>query len=346
MPTFAKAVIYTQHGAPEVLQLVDREVPTPAAGQVLVRIVVSGINPTDWKNRQASSGTRTAETVPHQDGAGFVEAVGDDVAGFEVGERVWVVLAAYGNPGGGTAQEYAAVAEDRVFHLPDEASFDQGASIGIPGLTAYRALTVCEGWPSRLYPGALDGMTVLVAGGAGAVGHAAIQLAKWAGAYVIATVSSAEKERLVLAAGAEYGLRYNDPGLARTIRDAAPAGVDLVVEVAATVNSALDLAVLADRGTIAIYGNDRGGPFNVNFGHSVSLNLRYQFVLLYTVGSNAISTGAEDINAAFAAGALPIGADAGLPLHRFTLADTAQAQLAVERGAVGKVLVDVTSPVL
>jgi NADPH2:quinone reductase len=112
------------------------------------------------------------------------------------------------------------------------------------------------------------------------------------------------------------------------------------------VNSALDLAVLADRGTIAIYGNDRGGPFNVDFGRSVSLNLRYQFVLLYTVGGNAISAGAEGINAAFAAGALPIGADAGLPLHRFALSDTAQAQLAVQRGAIGKVLVDVTPPVL
>ena len=103
MSTFAKAVIYTQHGGPEMLQLVNREVPTPKADQVLVRIVVSGINPTDWKNRQSSSGTRTAETVPHQDGAGFVEAVGDDVRGFEVGERVWVVLAADGNSRGGTA---------------------------------------------------------------------------------------------------------------------------------------------------------------------------------------------------------------------------------------------------
>jgi NADPH2:quinone reductase len=346
MPNSAKAIIYSRHGGSEVLELVDREVPTPGPGQILVRIVVSGINPTDWKNRHGSAGTAATETVPHQDGAGFVQAIGDFVDGFEIGDRVWVAISAYGNPQGGTAQEFAAIAADRVFHLPDGASFDQGATLGIPALTAYRALTVTEDGPTRLSPGALDGITVLIPGGAGAVGHAAIQLAKWAGARVISTVSSPEKEQLALAAGADHALLYTQPGLTAAIRAIAPDGVDLVVEVAATANAALDLAVLAERGTIAIYGNDRGGPFTVNFGHSVTLNVRYQFVLLYTVGDYAISSGVEDINAALEFGALTVGEGSGLPIHRFTLRDTAAAQSAVENGATGKVLVDVTPPVL
>lgn len=335
----AKAIMQRAGGG--ALQLVDREIPGPGPGQVLVRVAVSGVNPTDWKNRRAVGRRSAVDTVPHHDGAGFVEALGDGVGGFGVGDRVWVALAAHGNPLGGTAQEYAAVSADHVFPLPEGATFDQGASIGIPALTAYRALTVSEGWPSRLAPGALAGMTVLVPGGAGAVGNAAIQLAKWAGAHVLSTVSSAQKAELAAAAGADEVFEYTAPGLAASIRDVAPGGVDLIVEVAATANAALDLSVLADRGTVAVYGNDRGGPFALDFGRSASLNLRYQFVLLYTVGAAAMANGAADVNAALTAGALSVGLAAGLPLHHYSLAETPEAQSAVEAGAIGKVLVDV-----
>jgi NADPH2:quinone reductase len=279
--------------------------------------------------------------VPHHDGAGTVAAVGADVRGVAVGDRVWTVLAAHGSPDSGTAQEFAAIRADRVFPLPDEASFDQGASVGIPALTAHRALTVAEGGPERLGPGALEGRTVLVPGGAGAVGHAAIQLARWAGALVIATVSSAEKADLATAAGAEHVLQYTRSDLAAAIRAISPHGVDIVVEVAASANAELDSAVLAPRGVIAMYGNDRGGPFVVEFRELLALNARYQFVLLYTVGADAMAAGAAAVNAALREGVLAVGAAAGLPLHHFPLEEIVRAHHLVEGGVVGKVLVDV-----
>ena len=146
--------------------------------------MVSGVNPTDWKSRSgAFGGALTEESVPNQDGSGVVDAVGADVTGFEVGDRVWVTLAAAaGRAAGGTAQEYTVVPAERAFPLPAGADFELGASIGIPALTAHRALTVAEDGPMRLQPGALDGRTVPVtAGGAGAVGNAALQLARLGG---------------------------------------------------------------------------------------------------------------------------------------------------------------------
>jgi NADPH:quinone reductase len=145
---------------------------------VRIRLVVSGVNPTDWKSRSGAFGSAVGEpTVPNHDGAGIVDAVGSGVAGVQAGDRVWVTLAGDGRPASGTAQEYTVVPAERVFPLPDSADFELGASIGIPGVTAHRALTVSEDGPTRLQPGALRDRTVLVAGGAGAVGNAAIQLA-------------------------------------------------------------------------------------------------------------------------------------------------------------------------
>jgi NADPH2:quinone reductase len=173
-----KAIVHDQLGpADSVLRLVDREVPEPASGEVRIRVAVSGVNPTDWKARTGLyGGGDPVESVPNQDGAGVIDAVGPDVDGFAVGDRVWVTLAAYQRPGSGTAQEYTVVPAGRVFPLTG--SFELGASIGVPAITAHRALTVAEGGPTRLTPGALDGKVVLVAGGAGAVGHAAVQLAR------------------------------------------------------------------------------------------------------------------------------------------------------------------------
>jgi NADPH2:quinone reductase len=173
------------------------------------------------------------------------------------------------------------------------------------------------------------------------VGHAAIQLARWAGATVIASVSSDSKAELASAAGAHHVVRYAEPDAADQVRAVAPDGVDVIVEVAVAANDQLDLAVAKPRAVIAIYANDRGRPFEVNVWRAMQLNLRYQFVLLYTVGQDALSAGARAVNAAIRDGALPIGAAAGLPLHRFTLEHTADAHRAVEENAVGKVLIDV-----
>lgn len=346
-----RAIVYTQTGDASVLQLVDRLLPTPGPGEVRVRIIVSGVNPTDWKVRRgtgtaAGIGTAAAdapESVPNQDGAGIIDAVGAGVTTHAVGDRVWLVVAAWQRPGSGTAQEFTIAPIERVFPLPIEAGFDLGASLGVPAITAHRALTVAEDGPSRLHPGALTGRTVLVAGGAGAVGHAAIQLARWAGATVITTVSNPSKAALATAAGAHHVVTYTDADAAAQIRALAPAGVDQVVEVAGSANQPLNLAVVRPGATIAMYANDGGTPFTIDVRPSMQLNLRYQFVLLYTIGFDTITAAAEDVNAAIRDGALPIGEDAGLPLHRFPLEQTAAAHDAVEGGIVGKVLIDVGS---
>ena len=338
-----KAIVYSETGEPSVLREIDREPGEPGEGEVRVRLAVSGVNPTDWKSRKGSGPGRLddGDYVPNLDGAGVVDAIGPGVIAFAVGDRVWTTLAAYLRPLSGTAQQSTVLPVGRVFHLPDIASFDVGASLGVPAMTAHRALTVAEDGPTRLAPGALAGRTVLVAGGAGAVGHAAIQLAKWAGARVITTVSSDAKASLASAAGADHVVNYRDTDVAAEVRVIAPDGVDLIVEVAASRNAQVDLAVLRVRGTIAIYGNDRGDAFAFDFGRSTGLNARYQFVLLYTVGQDAVDAAAEDINAAIVAGALPVGEAAGLPIIRFPLAETAAAHAAVEADAVGKVLIDI-----
>lgn len=337
-----KAIIYRDHGDPDVLQLVDRDLPAPGPGEVRVRVAVSGVNPTDWKTRSgATNPKRFPEVTPHLDGAGVIDAVGEGVDRSRVGQRVWVFMATAGRPTG-TAAEFTVVPADRAVPLPDEAGFDVGASLGVPALTAHRALTVAEDGPRRLRPGALDGKVVLAAGGAGAVGHAAIQLARWAGATVISTISGPEKARLATAAGAHHVINYREGDPATEIREIAPDGVDIVAEVALGANLALDLAVLRTRGTISTYANDGGKPVELDVRQNMTLNTRFQFLVLYTVGSEALTAAAEDVAAAVRDGALPVGEEHGLPLVRFPLDRTADAHRAVENGAVGKVLVDIT----
>jgi NADPH:quinone reductase len=337
-----RAIIYRGNGDPEVLELVDREVPAPGAGEVRVRVAVSGVNPTDWKTRSgATNPLQFPEITPHLDGAGVVDAVGEGVDPGRVGQRVWLWMATAGRPTG-TAAEFTVVPAERAVPLPDDAGFDLGASLGVPALTAHRALTVAEDGPRRLRPGALDGKVVLAAGGAGAVGHAAIQLARWAGATVISTVSGPEKARLATAAGAHHVINYREGDPAGEIRRIAPDGVDIVAEVALGANLALDLAVLRTRGAIATYANDGGRPVQLDVRQNMTLNTRFQFLVLYTAGFDVLTGAAEDVAAAVRDGALPVGEEHGLPLVRFPLDRTADAHRAVEEGAVGKVLVDVS----
>jgi NADPH2:quinone reductase len=337
-----RAITYTRPGDPSVLELEERPIPEPAEGEVRIRVLVSGVNPTDWKSRSGTTSGALAEpTVPNHDGAGVVDKLGVGVVGFSVGDRAWVTLAGDGRPASGTAQEYTVVPAGRVFPLPDGADFELGASVGIPGVTAHRALTVAEDGPARLHPDALSGSAVLVAGGAGAVGNAAIQLARWAGATVIATVSGDAKAKLAAAAGAHSVFNYTESDAAAQIRDVARDGIDVIVEVAAGANAELDQAVLRPRGTISIYANDGGASFNLDVRRNMGLNARYQFVLLYTLGWERITAAAADINQAIEDGAFRVGEPAGLPLHQFSLEDAAEAHTAVESGAVGKVLITV-----
>lgn len=337
-----RAIVYRETGPSSVLRLVDREAPEPGPGEVRVRLVRAGVNPTDWKFRSGGMPGAMAydEITPGQDGAGVVEAIGEGVLGFGEGDRVWTVLAQHGRPYGTAAEQVVLPAENLV-HLPVGASYDLGASLGVPAITAHRSLTCAEHGPSRLEPGALDGLAVLVAGGAGAVGNAAIQLARWAGATVVTTVSSDEKGALAVAAGAHHTVNYTVGDTAREVQAFCPDGIDLVVEVAPAQNLALDLEVVRNHGTIAYYANNGGDEATLPLRPAFAKNVRLQGLLLYTLDAAALKAAAEDVYAAVEAGALRVGEDAGMPLLHFPLEEAAAAHDAVEGGAVGKVLLDV-----
>jgi len=338
-----RSVVYRRTGGPDVLEVVEREVPEPGPGEVRVRLERAGVNPTDWKSRRGAGGDDPVDPpqVPGQDGAGVVEAVGGGVEAAWHGVRVWVWETAYQRPEG-TAQTVALVPARRLVLLPDSASADLGASLGVPFVTAHRCLTVGAHGPHRLGPGTLEGRTVLVAGGAGAVGNAAIQLARWSDATVVATVSSPAKAQLAAAAGADHVIDYTRRDVAEEVRRIVPAGVDTIVEVSPARNAALDAQVLAVGGSVAVYANNGGDDVTLPIRPLMLTNARVQFVLLYTAPEEAKRHAVEDIDAAVLDGAVRVGEGAGLPLHHFPLDRAHEAHAAVEAGAVGKVLIDLS----
>ena len=311
--------------AEEVLRVEETERPEPGPGEVRVRLRVSGVNPTDWKAR---SGGRVsgAFQIPNQDGAGEIDAVGPGVDEGRVGQRVWVYFAARGRPWG-TAAQWTVLPAHQAVPLPEGVSDDLGASLGIPALTAHRCL---------LADGPIEDRTVLVAGGAGAVGHSAIELARWAGAKtVIATASSDEKAELSFQAGAHHVVNYRAENAAEGIRAAASDGIDRVVEVALAANLELDLDVCAPHAVISTYADDGRRP-SLPVRRLMDPNHVLRFVLVYTIPAEALQAAVADVRRAVAEGALTT-----LPLHRFPLDQAAAAHDAVEAGAVGKVLVDI-----
>jgi NADPH:quinone reductase len=338
-----RSIEYSVTGGPEVLTLVEGPVPDPGPGEVRVRIHRSGVNPTDWKSRRgAREGVAVRPPqVPNQDGSGVVDAVGQGVETAMVGLRVWIWEAAHLRPSGGTAQEYAVIPASHAVLLPDVASFDLGASLGIPFLTAHRCLSVTEDGPARLGPGTLDGRIVLVAGGAGAVGNAAIQLARWSDATVITTVSSPEKGHLAARAGADHIIDYKRQDVVAEVRAIAPDGVNTIVEVSPAVNAAVDAEVLGMHGSVAVFANNGGSTVELPVRPLMVPNVRWQFVLVYNAPDAWRVRALEDVGAAVLDGAVRVGDEAGLPLHHYPLEQVAEAHAAVENGAVGKVLIDV-----
>jgi len=319
-----KAALYRSTGpAAEVLHVEELDRPEPGPGEVLVRVHASGLNPTDYKARSgAVSRPIDGFQIPHQDGAGVIEAVGPGVNAARVGERVWLWLAAAGRRWG-TAAEWTVVPERHATPLPDGISFELGASLGVPAMTAHYCL---------FSDGPVNGQTVLVAGGAGAVGHFAIELAKRAGARVISTVSSPEKAALAEKAGADLVVNYRSPDAVKQIQAFVPA-VDRVVELALGANLALNLAVSRPLTTIVTYAAEATNP-ELPVRALMGANVNLKFILLYGVAETALDQAAADITAALAAGDLT-----GLPVHRFPLADVVAAHEAAEAGAVGKVIV-------
>jgi NADPH:quinone reductase len=287
-----------------------------------VRIHASGVNPTDYKTRSGATGRPIDEfQVPHQDGAGVIEAVGPGVDGHRVGQRAWVWLAAAGRRWG-TAAEYTVVPSRQAVPLPDGASFNLGASLGVPAMTAHRCLTA---------DGPVTGKTVLVAGGAGAVGHFAIELAKFLGARVITTVSGPEKAELARKAGADLVVNYREPSASEEISSFGP--VDRVIEVALATNLQLDLAIINPGSQIVSYAAEANDPV-LPVRACMNANVVLRFVLLYGVPADAMERAAADITAALGSGALT-----ELPASKFRLEDIVAAQDAVQSGVVGKVLV-------
>ena len=319
------AAIYGDSAGSPDLEVRDVDTPSPGPGEVRVRIAISGVNPTDWKARKRNRPAPGTLVVPNQDGAGTIDAVGSGVSRERIGERVWVLLAAHGS--WGTAAEYTVVPEGNAVPLPDDASFELGASLGVPALTASCCLNT-DGPPG--------GNTVLVSGGAGAVGHAAIELARFAAAsHVVATVSTDEKAELARQAGAQTVVNYRDDDAVEQIRAAVPHGVERFVEVAIDQNLALDLAVAAPQAVITSYAADESGVAQVPVRRLMALDLTLRFMLLYTVPPRQLHAAIERTSKALAAGALMT-----LPLHRFRLEQIGQAHDAVEGGAVGKVIID------
>jgi NADPH:quinone reductase len=321
------AIRYERTGPADVLQYGEVDIPDPGPGEVRVRMRVSGVNPTDYKSRSGSTGHAPSPfQIPNQDGAGVVDAVGAEVDVGRIGERVWIYFAAWRRRWG-TAAQWTVVPAEQAVALPDDASDDLGASLGIPALTAHRCL---------LADGPIDGRTVLVAGGAGAVGHAAIELARWAGARVVATVSSDQKAQLARAAGAHVVVNYRDDDAVERVRDAAPDGVDRIVEVALATNIELDIAASAPNAVIASYANNGGNEATVAIRRFMQANATLRFVFVYTMPREALRRAVAEVSSALRAEALTT-----LPLHRFPLERTADAHVAVENGAVGKVVIDI-----
>jgi NADPH:quinone reductase len=320
------AAIYESSGGSAVLEVREVETPRPGPGEVRVRVAVSGINPTDWKRRRTSAPAEGTIAIPNQDGAGVIDAVGDRVDPSRIGQRVWVLMAAH-HDGWGTAAEYTVVPAGHAVALPDDSSFELGASLGVPALTAAYCLST---------DGPVSGRTVLVSGGAGAVGHAAIELARFErAAQVVATVSGPEKAELATAAGAHVVVNYRDDDVVEQILATAPGGIDHFVEVSLDHNIELDLAVAAPHAAITSYAADESSVAQVPVRRLMAPNITLRFMLLYSVRTEQLADAIQLTTRAVAAGALTT-----LPIHRFTLEQIGAAHDAVEQGAVGKVVID------
>ncbi|MFL6971953.1 MAG: NADPH:quinone reductase [Xanthobacteraceae bacterium] len=242
-----RAAYYEKNGpARDVLQLGDMETPLPGPGEVRVKLATSGVNPSDVKSRAGTTRKIAfARVIPHSDGAGVIDSVGDGVPKARLGERVWTWNAQW-KRAFGTCAEHVVLPAAMAVRLPDDVAFEDGACLGIPAMTACHAVAVAEAWA---------GSTLLIAGGAGGVGHYAVQFAKARGAVAIATVSSEEKAKLALDAGADHVIDYKreDVG-ARVMELTDQAGVDAVIELDLAANARLLPAVLRPRGTVVVYG--------------------------------------------------------------------------------------------
>jgi NADPH:quinone reductase len=321
-----KAAWYEKQGRPrEVLVFGEMPDPIPAAGEVRIRIAASGINPGDTKKRDDAFGIGMAypRVIPRSDGAGRVDQLGTGVSSEWMGRSVWCYGAQSYRPFG-TAAEFTVVPVDHVAPLPQSVSMEQGACLGIPGITAHRAVHVA---------GPANGRTVMVQGAAGSVGICAVQLARQAGARVIGTVRSPADEATAKSAGA-HEVFMSDKELTARVRALAPDGIDHIVEVAFGTNIESDVELLKQGGSIASYATDNATP-KIPFWQMVFKNIRVFFLGSDDFPKEAKSQAARDLNAALEAGwpGFEIG-------ERIPLADIVRAhELAEHPARRGRVVV-------
>jgi NADPH2:quinone reductase len=267
--------------------------------------------------------------IPHSDGAGVIDNVGDGVERSRVGERVWLYNAQWQRPFG-TAAEYVALPSSQAVRLPDNTSFAEGACLGIPAMTAHRCVFA---------DGSVAGQTVLISGGAGAVGSYAIQMARWGGAFAIATISSPEKAERARQAGASHILNYKTEDILAGINDLTDGkGVDRIIEVAFGANLSADIAILRENGVIATYGSDASHNPCIPFYSLLTGGVTVRFVFVYTLPELARKHAIKDIGACIEGGSLR-----QMISRRFPLSDIVAAHEEVEDSRnIGKVLIDLS----
>ena len=321
-----RAAFYEAMGpAREVLRVGEVETSTPGPGEVRVRVRASGVNPSDVKSRGLLK-LVFPRVIPHSVGAGEIEAVGAGVPASRVGERVWLWNGQWQRPSG-TAAEFIVLPAAQAVPLPGNVSFEAGACLGIPAMTAYRAVELAVAHKAK---------TVFVSGGAGSVSQYVIQFAKARGATVITTISSEDKARVAREAGADHCIDYKREDVGQRVAEiTAKRGVDCIIEMDLTANAKLIPAVLRPKGSVIIYGT--GPEAIIPSFFCLSNSILLQFFLVYQLDADERERAATRITQALAAGKLVnrVG-------PTFPLADIAAAHEAVERGTIGNVVVKVS----
>ena len=325
-----KAVWYERTGAaPDVLTYGEMPTPEPGPGEVRVRLKASGVTPADVGRRAGSyRAMEFPRVIPNSDGAGIIDQVGAGVTRFQPGQRVWLFNGQRNGRAFGTAAEYIVLAEHLVTPLPDDVSFAAGATLGIPCMTA---------WCCLFGDGTIAGQTVLVTGGAGAVGHYAVQLAKGGGAQAIATVSSAAKAEQARLAGADLVINYRtEDVVAKVMTFTGRRGVDRVVDVDFGGNLATTLKLMAMNSTIAVYATNGNRAPTIPMRELMEKCIALRALVLFALPPALLASAQADISKWLAAGKRIHNIAAQFPLSQ-----TAQAHLAVEKGdKVGTVIVD------
>jgi NADPH2:quinone reductase len=323
-----RAVYYEKNGsAREVLQVGELDTPHAGPGEVRVKLATSGVNPSDVKSRQgATRKIAFPRVIPQSDGAGTIDETGAGVRTSRIGERVWVWNGQW-KRAFGTAAEYIVVPAAQAVTLPENVSFEAGACLGIPAMTAHHAVALAHTEKAT---------TLLVSGGAGSVSQYAIQFAKMRGATVIATVSSAEKAAAAMEAGADHAIDYKHDDVGeRVMQITGKRGVDAVIELDLAANAKLIPGVLHPKGSVIVYGTAPEATIPAAF--CLVNTIRLQFFLVYELDAAERERTVSTITSALEQGKL---------INRvaeptFKLADLAAAHEAVERGTIGNVIVTI-----